>query len=121
MVSAGDVFFVPAEGSPRREQVDSGNAAELASYFVEKGSRSACSPSEHVDIFWLVLRIDAELAELDDRRSTPDIFWLVLRIDAELAELDDRRSTPRIVSGENGSVNGIPFALRSDLPSRRTR
>ncbi len=98
MVSAGDVFFVPAEGSPRREQVDSGNAAELASCFVEKGSRSACSPSEHVDIFWLVLRIDAELAELDDRRSTP-----------------------RIVSGENGSVNGIPFALRSDLPSRRTR
>jgi hypothetical protein len=27
----------------------------------------------------------------------------------------------RIVSGENGSVNGIPFALRSALPSRRTR
>jgi hypothetical protein len=27
----------------------------------------------------------------------------------------------RIVSGENGSVNGIPFALRSGLPSRRTR
>jgi hypothetical protein len=37
MVSAGDVFFVPAEGSPRREQVDSGNAAELASYFRGKG------------------------------------------------------------------------------------
>jgi hypothetical protein len=27
----------------------------------------------------------------------------------------------RIVSGENGSVNGIPFDLRSGLPSRRTR
>ncbi len=27
----------------------------------------------------------------------------------------------RIVSGENGNVNGIPFALRSGLPSRRTR
>jgi hypothetical protein len=27
----------------------------------------------------------------------------------------------RIVSGENGSMNGIPFALRSGLPSRRTR
>jgi uncharacterized protein YodC (DUF2158 family) len=27
----------------------------------------------------------------------------------------------RIVSGENGSVNGIPFALRSGLSSRRTR
>jgi hypothetical protein len=27
----------------------------------------------------------------------------------------------RIVSGENGSVNGIPFALRSGLPSRKTR
>jgi hypothetical protein len=26
----------------------------------------------------------------------------------------------RIVSGENGNVNGIPFALRSGLPSRRT-
>ncbi len=27
----------------------------------------------------------------------------------------------RVVSGENGSMNGIPFALRSGLPSRRTR
>jgi hypothetical protein len=27
----------------------------------------------------------------------------------------------RIVSGENRNVNGIPFALRSGLPSRRTR
>ena len=27
----------------------------------------------------------------------------------------------RTVSGENGNVNGIPFALRSGLPSRRTR
>jgi hypothetical protein len=27
----------------------------------------------------------------------------------------------RIVSEENGSLNGIPFALRSGLPSRRTR
>ena len=27
----------------------------------------------------------------------------------------------RIVSGENGRVNGMPFALRSGLPSRRTR
>jgi hypothetical protein len=27
----------------------------------------------------------------------------------------------RIVSGENGSVNGVPFALRSGSPSRKTR
>ena len=27
----------------------------------------------------------------------------------------------RMVSGENGSMNGIPFALRSGLPSRITR
>jgi hypothetical protein len=27
----------------------------------------------------------------------------------------------RIVSGENGSVNGMPFALRSGLPSRSTQ
>jgi hypothetical protein len=88
----------PAEGSPRREQVDSGNAAELASCFVEKGSRSACSPSEHVDIFWLVLRVDAELAELDDCGPAP---------------------ADRV--GRERQHDGIPFALRSGLPSRRTR
>jgi hypothetical protein len=27
----------------------------------------------------------------------------------------------RVVSGENGSMNGIPFALRSGFPSRSTR
>ena len=27
----------------------------------------------------------------------------------------------RIVSGENGNMNGIPFALRSGLPSCKTR
>lgn len=27
----------------------------------------------------------------------------------------------RVVSGEKGSMNGIPFAFRSGLPSRKTR
>jgi hypothetical protein len=37
----------------------------------------------------------------------------------DLAEITDRRQ--RVVSGENGSIIGIPFSLRSGLPSRRTR
>jgi quercetin dioxygenase-like cupin family protein len=36
-VSAGEVFFVPAETVHAVRNVGSGNAAELATYFVEKG------------------------------------------------------------------------------------
>jgi len=36
-VEAGDVFFVPAETVHAVRNVGTGNAAELATYFVEKG------------------------------------------------------------------------------------
>jgi quercetin dioxygenase-like cupin family protein len=36
-LEAGDVFFVPAETVHAVKNVGSGNAAELATYFVEKG------------------------------------------------------------------------------------
>jgi quercetin dioxygenase-like cupin family protein len=36
-VNAGDVFFVPAETVHTAKNVGSGNAAELATYVVEKG------------------------------------------------------------------------------------
>jgi quercetin dioxygenase-like cupin family protein len=36
-VGAGDVFFVPAETTHAVRNVGSGNAAELATYVVEKG------------------------------------------------------------------------------------
>jgi quercetin dioxygenase-like cupin family protein len=36
-VNAGDVFFVPAETVRAAKNVGSGNAAELATYIVEKG------------------------------------------------------------------------------------
>jgi hypothetical protein len=58
--------------------------------------------------------------EVEGRRASA-FGGLVLEVDAELAELDDRGSAPADRAGENGSVNGIPFALRSGLPSRRTR
>jgi hypothetical protein len=45
----------------------------------------------------------------------------VLQVDAELTQFDDPDVRQGIVSGENGSVNGIPFALRSGLPLRMTR
>ena len=38
-----------------------------------------------------------------------------LEVDAELAQFDDRRLRQRIVSGENGSVKGIPFCLAERL------
>jgi hypothetical protein len=49
------------------------------------------------------------------------ISALVLEVDAGLAQLDDRRAAPADRVGESGSVNGIPFGLRSGLPSRTTR
>jgi hypothetical protein len=45
----------------------------------------------------------------------------VLEVDPGLSQFDDRALRQRVVSGENGSVHGIPFALRSGLPSRGTR
>jgi quercetin dioxygenase-like cupin family protein len=45
-VKAGEIFFVPAETIHAVKNVGSGNAAELATYVVEKGSRSSCWPSE---------------------------------------------------------------------------
>jgi hypothetical protein len=56
-----------------------------------------------------------------ERSAGFGITALVLQVDAELAQFDDRRSAPADRVGENGSVDGIPFCLRSGLPSRRTR
>ena len=44
-----------------------------------------------------------------------------LQVDAEFARSTIAALRQRIVSGENGSMNGMPFALRSGFPSRRTR
>jgi hypothetical protein len=54
-------------------------------------------------------------------RESAGLRPLVLQVDAELAKLTIADRRHRIVSGENGSVNGIPFAFRSGLPSRSTR
>ena len=45
-LKAGDVLFVPAGTVHAAKNVGSGNAAELATYIVEKGSRSLCWSSE---------------------------------------------------------------------------
>jgi hypothetical protein len=45
----------------------------------------------------------------------------VLQVDASLRSSTIAARRQRIVSGENGGVNGMPFALRSGSPLRRTR
>jgi len=45
-VKAGEVLFIPAGTIHAVKNVGSGNAAELATYIVEKGSRSLCWSSE---------------------------------------------------------------------------
>jgi quercetin dioxygenase-like cupin family protein len=54
-VNAGEVFFVPAETIHAVKNVGSANAAELATYVVEKGSRSSCWSSEQARDTSLVL------------------------------------------------------------------
>jgi quercetin dioxygenase-like cupin family protein len=45
-LEAGEVFFVPAETIHAVKNVGTANGAELATYVVEKGSRSSSWPSE---------------------------------------------------------------------------
>ena len=45
-LKAGDALFIPAGTIHSAKNVGKGNGAELATYFVEKGSRSSCWRSE---------------------------------------------------------------------------
>ena len=45
-LKAGEVLFIPAGTIHAAKNIGSGNAAELATYIVEKGSRSSCWVSD---------------------------------------------------------------------------